>query len=322
MKKRLIYLIVIIWCAFSVEEACAQIKKKQEDAMAKYNEMLLQTYDPNWNSPEAQRERYLEKLWKSHRNYIKFGYNIQSLSKNEEFGGGTWKTEWGFNYSQGHIFYLHKKTLWGKMKLGLDWSIVDINIVRYKDKFFTFGLYPDDLNFSDYYDEDYNYNSIYNVGREPVDITQFEYSMQIGPVVSVNPFGDVKMDMYFKVAPSLSMLKFNEESYFSYGTFFVFGGEIAYKRISFGVEGRWGNTNYHNLYILKYGQEKALSEIVNNHNNWGYNNWDTYSFNDAGNWDGIGVSKEDLANVFYGVNEKVKWKTGSLRFFISIRIGK
>lgn len=322
MNKKLIYLIVIMLCAFSVEEACAQIKKKQEDAMAKYNEMLLQTYDPNWNSPEAQRERQLEKFWKAHRNYINLGYNMQSLSKGEEFGGGTWKAEWGFNYSQGRIFYLHKKPLLGKIMVGLDLCIGDLNIVKYKDRFSTFGLYPEDLSFSDYYDNIDNYSSEYIVKKESTDITQLEYSLQIGPAVSVNPFGNVKMDMYFKVAPSLSMLKFNEESYFSYGTFFVFGGEIGYKRVSFGVEGRWGNTKYDNLYILKYGQEGALSDIVNESIKWGNSNWDTYSLNDGGNWNGIGVSKEDLANVFYGVNEKVKWKTGCLRFFISIRLGR
>lgn len=322
MIKKLIYLIAVIWCALSVDEAYAQIKKKQEDAIAKYNEMLLQTYDPNWNSPEAQRERHAEKFWKGHRSYINLGYNMQSLSKGEEFGGGTWKAEWGINYSQGYIFYLHKKPLFGKMMLGLDWSIVDFNFVKYKDKFNTFGLFPEDLNFSNYYNDIYDYGSGYNGDRESVDVTQFEYSMQFGPVVSVNPFGNVKTDLYFKVAPSFSMLKFKEENYFSYGTFFVFGGEIGYKRVSFGVEGRWGNTKYDNLYILKYGQEGALSDIVNESIKWGNSNWDTYSLNDGGNWNGIGVSKEDLANVFYGVNEKVKWKTGCLRFFISIRLGR
>lgn len=39
---------------------------------------------------------------------MNIGYVTQSLTRQEN-GGGTWKSEKGFNFGQGRTFYLHKK---------------------------------------------------------------------------------------------------------------------------------------------------------------------------------------------------------------------
>lgn len=76
---------------------------------------------------------------------------------------------------------------------------------------------------------------------------QAEFGMQFGPSLTINPFNHLKLSGYFRVTPSYSVFYDSNDVFGSYGTFFSAGGAISYKAISFGIEGRWGNTQYKSL---------------------------------------------------------------------------
>ena len=72
--------------------------------------------------------------------------------------------------------------------------------------------------------------------------------MQIGPSITINPVGHLKISGYFRYAPCASILYLDSEVNCSFASFFVCGGAISYKAISLGVEGRWGSAKYKNMF--------------------------------------------------------------------------
>lgn len=109
--------------------------------------------------------------------------------------------------------------------------------------------------------------------------------MSVGPSVTINPVDELKANIYFRVTPSMSMLYAAEEFSTSYGTFFSFGGSVAWKAISLGLEGRWGNVKYDSMFDLG-----ELDDLA----------------------DGDGYSSS-------GDEPSAKWKVGSMRFYVSLR---
>ena len=73
---------------------------------------------------------------------------------------------------------------------------------------------------------------------------QLEYGMQIGPSVTINPVHHLKVSAYFRVTPSYSMMYLDDSFNSNFALFYSFGGSVAWKVISVGVEGRWGQAKY------------------------------------------------------------------------------
>jgi hypothetical protein len=122
-----------------------------------------------------------------------------------------------------------------------------------------------------------------NIGRH-----QFEYAMQVGPSVTVNPIDHLKINAYFRYAPSFSGILIDDEFSCNYASFFVTGAAISYKVISVGIESRWGKAKYKNFSIDDFNEEDM--------------DVDNPEWNDV-------ISKS-----------KRKFKTNSVRFYISFRI--
>ena len=78
---------------------------------------------------------------------------------------------------------------------------------------------------------------------------QFEYGMQIGPSITVNPIHHLKVSTYFRFQPSASIMLLDDEVYYGFVPFFKFGAVVACKSMSLGVEGRWGGTKYHGVSV-------------------------------------------------------------------------
>lgn len=180
------------------------------------------------------------------------------------------------------------------IKFGIDWTFYDLNIAMYKDKFGVFGCNAEELGYGDYYYESDRGSLSISEGdvSVPLDMFQMEIGTLVGPSVTINPLSYLKTSFYFRVAPSYSMLVVNEEVYHNYGTFFTLGGSVAFKAISIGIEGRWGNTKYKNI---------------------DFGNW-----LDEESWE----NGSDLGHIFREKNNMTNWKTGSMRFYISFRLGK
>lgn len=87
-------------------------------------------------------------------------------------------------------------------------------------------------------------------GMHHIDI-----GLHVGPSISINPVDHLKLSVYFRFVPSYSMLILNSELYQSFTPLFTYGGEISYKVIGIGIEGRSGNAKYTDMLAQIEGAE-------------------------------------------------------------------
>lgn len=169
------------------------------------------------------------KIWKKRSKYFNLGYVNQSLIF-KDLGDEKLKNDFGVSISWGKTYYLHKKPLLGMLKFGLDWSWVDLNYSKY-----TISEIDDPYS-----------DPVGGIVDETIDIGnhQLEYGMQIGPSVTINPVHELKISLYFRLTPSYSMMYLDESFNSNFALFYSFGGSVAWKVISIGVEGRWGQAKY------------------------------------------------------------------------------
>lgn len=240
----------------------------QADNTAQKVDSLQQVINMLSSKVQAQEyDKRNEEVWKNRRKYFNIGYVNQTLT-HEDVKGLEWKSDYGFSLSSGRTYYLHKRPLFNMLKFGLDLSIPDITYVKYSSPDF------------------FKKEQITNDNDDIVDLGmhQIDLGVHIGPSVTLNPVDHLKLSTYFHFAPSASVVILDDEVNTQYVSFFTFGGAIAYKAISLGVEGRWGSANYKSLSI---SDEEDFDE--------GY---------------------EDV-NLFS--SDKNRLKTKSVRFYISFR---
>lgn len=256
-------------------------RDQQIDSLRQAVAMLQSQLDSQQQALDKVEEDELNrKIWNDRAKYFNIYYVNQSIS--QEDIDGTWKNDFGVALAMGKTFYLHKKPILGMIKFGIDWSYFDLNFAKYTD---NWGFFNGDAEYyggGNYYYDDYAY------GIEPEDIYQAEIGTAIGVSVTVNPYDHIKAAGYFRVVPSYSMLYAAEDFSGSYGTFFLAGGSVAYKAISLGIEARWGKAKYDSM--LNLDDLDDIDESMSDD--------DIFE----GNYDGSS-----------------KWKTGSVRFYISFR---
>lgn len=73
---------------------------------------------------------------------------------------------------------------------------------------------------------------------------KMEYSMYVGPSISVNPWNHLIISAYFHAMPTASCLIQNDTFSYGFGCAMSAGVSIAYKCISVGVEGLWSKIKY------------------------------------------------------------------------------
>lgn len=176
-----------------------------------------------------KNEELDRKIWKNRSKYFNLGYVKQSLVF-KDFGDEKLKNDFGVSISWGKTYYLHKKPLLGMLKFGLDWSWVDLNYSKYT------------ISES----EEPGSGSAGDIMDETIDIGnhQLEYGMQVGPSITINPVHELKISLYFRLTPSYSMMYIDDSFNSNFALFYSFGGSVAWKVISVGVEGRWGQAKY------------------------------------------------------------------------------
>lgn len=172
----------------------------------------------------SMHEKRMNEVWKRRAKYRNIAYGVQKLKSNR----ADMKSDMAFGLTIGRTYYLHKNPIAGIMKFGVDWSYVDVNFAKYPD-------FPTSENVSNPPD----------VELADLGIMQFEVGMGVGPSLTVNPVGQLKLCLYFHVTPSYSLMMQNYELHHHYATFFNAGLSVSYKIISIGFENRWcGATNY------------------------------------------------------------------------------
>jgi hypothetical protein len=193
-------------------------------------------------------------VWRK-RKYVNLSWVNQTLSDPAR-PGAEMKSDIGASFAAGRTYYLHKTPIAGIMKFGLDWTQFDLNYARYSDGTLFAYAYPatkaDDGGFDDIVTDDKAIASLLtgDWGKNQVDL-----SMHFGLSLTINPVDFLKINGYYRFAPTLSGLIAKDAEvdvedgtyYGGYGSYWVAGAAISYKVISFGVETRWGQTNYRNI---------------------------------------------------------------------------
>lgn len=128
------------------------------------------------------------------------------------------------------------------IKFGIDATWFELSYAKYSepDVFAEGGSYTRAYNdyssgYEDYYEEDFD-----------LGIHQIDASMHVGPSVTVNPVGDLKVAAYFHYVPTYSMVVIDDSFGQGYVSNFAFGASVAYKAISVGIEHRWAKKATYN----------------------------------------------------------------------------
>jgi hypothetical protein len=219
----------------------------------------------NADAQTVKSEQHIDKVWKHRSKYLNIFYGQQTLKNNST----EMNSDIALALTFGRTYYLHKKPIAGLMKFGLDWSFVDLN----------FAKYPDLPNSE-------SVKSTSGAGLTDLGIMQFEVGTSIGPSFTINPVDQLKLNLYFHVTPSYSIIVQNEELYDHYATFFNVGFIVAYKAISLGIETRWNSATYYDGVAMK-----RIGEV----------------------YDSMGNFHDPFENY------ATKMKTNTLRFFLGFR---
>lgn len=206
---------------------------------------LLLASTVNAQYTEAQPD-YSQSAFKRTK-FVNFGY-VSSTIKPEN--SPKWGSNYGFSFSNGNRYWLHKTPIAGMIKFALDATWIDITytnlkVMTWEEEYGGSTRY----GYDDYYDDDDEFSEI-NIGSH-----QLEIGLGIGPSVTIAPFTaaqnqlkDLRGTLYFHCIPSFSGIFMDQGDgmKLNYGIvpFLKFGGCINWKALSFWVEGRWGSANY------------------------------------------------------------------------------
>lgn len=247
MRKNLLFLLFFATCGnflFAQSEDFPENPNVESDSL----KMVVQQLQEQISEKDAElqemkdMERY-EKVWDKRKKYMNVGYCIMNLD-----GMPVPESKFGFSYSMGRTYYLHKKPLAGMIKFGLDFSYLDVTVASFDNsngKGLSFGGDEEALEI----DLKRNY---------------FDYTMQIGPSVTVNPIDQLKVSAYGRFAPSASFITMNDYAYVQFVPHFTCGLSVSYKVIGLGIEGRWGKANYKGFSLdedsMEFGEDNINDE--------------------------------------------------------------
>lgn len=148
-------------------------------------------------------------VWQKRATYLNVGLVQQDLSG--DLLDNTLTAEQGFGLSWGRTFYLHKRPISRVFKVGLDWTWLDLSAAQYAAE--TSGD-----------------NGIF----------QADAAMQIGPSITVNPFGRVKLAGYAHFVPTYSSILVHDQMAYGFVKFYNYGATLSWRLLSVGVEYRKG----------------------------------------------------------------------------------
>ena len=198
---------------------------------------------------QVEKVNRLEKIWKR-KKYIKIGYATPSIERTdgEEM---EWETDFAISLQKGKTAYLHAKPLWGMVKFGIDYGFLDVSYAKLKLKNKRYvsssGSIGSGSSNADGFDEivsDDPNGSILDAVGIKLGMHKFEYTMHVGPSISVNPWNHLIISAYFHAIPTASGLVQNDTFSYGFGCAMSAGISIAYKCISVGVEGLWSKIKY------------------------------------------------------------------------------
>ena len=241
MMKKLFWLVLstVILTGQSIfaQEADSEVQSSQrEDSLL---QVVNELSDRVQKTEDAARN---ERIWKKRAKYFNIGYITNQTLTDKVDAEAEWKSDFGVSLTFGKTYYLHKKQVLNMIKFGIDATWFELSYAKYSepDVFAEGGSYTRAYNdyssgYEDYYEEDFD-----------LGIHQIDASMHVGPSVTVNPVGDLKVAAYFHYVPTYSMVVIDDSFGHGYVSNFAFGASVAYKAISVGIEHRWAKKATYN----------------------------------------------------------------------------
>lgn len=225
MKKYLITLCLIISMTFYGHLLYAQNISYQDSVQHRLDSLENVVKALSSSVQKTQKKEKDHSVW-SRKRFTAIGYATQTLTPAY---GNELKSDFGVTLTSGRAVYLHKKPLFGKLKFAFNWGS-DISYTKYKN-----------------YKEEYNYSAADEMEIQDYGLHQCDIGILVGPSITFNPVGHLMISGYFRFVPSYSMLILNDDINSNYASFFTYGGEISWKAIGIGVEGRQGSAKYSSL---------------------------------------------------------------------------
>lgn len=237
MMKKLFWLVlstsILAWQGVFAQEVNpeAQTSQKEDSLQQVVSELSSRVQKVE----ESSRN---ERIWKKRAKYFNIGYIANQTLTDKQDADAKWKSDFGASLTFGKTYYLHKKPLLNMIKFGIDATWADLSYVKYSE--------PDEFADDGRNNPSYNSNSYYEEEESDFGIHQIDVAMHVGPSVTVNPVGDLKVALYFHYVPTYSMVLIDDTFGHGFVSNFAFGASIAYKAISFGIENRWANKATYN----------------------------------------------------------------------------
>ena len=199
----------------------------------------------------------LEKRW-NRKKCWNIGYSVPTLERRD----GTfmdWEADYAVSVKNVRSLYFHKKPLGGMVKIGLDYSFLDITYSKLQLKHIEGVAAGEDTSFpsdpsapsvSDGFDEIVSEDPSgsvldllgFNLGMHKLDQT-----FSVGPRITVNPIDHLMVGVYFHGGFTLSGIFENDNFSYGFGHTLASGLCVSYKVIGVGFEYLWGKVKYNQV---------------------------------------------------------------------------
>ncbi len=197
---------------------------------------------------DMEEEQRFANIWKR-KKYWKFGMGNPSIERTDG-DAMTWETDYSVFIQQGRTAYFHSKPLWGMVKFGLDYGFLDINYSKLKLKSYTSATTSSVVGggsstggFDEIESEEPDGSALSALGVD-LGMHKLEYSLHIGPSISINPWNHIIVAAYFHVMPVASGILEDDNFSYGFGVSMAAGASVSYKVISVGIEGLWNKIKY------------------------------------------------------------------------------
>ena len=258
MKK--INLLAALLLAFTASTALAQTDSATVAMQNKLDSLQKNVATLQEKETARTQTEYDNAIWKR-KKHISISFSTQNMEDADNPLTMKYKSQSGFNLDWGKTIYLHKKPIAKLMKIGLDWSWINLSFAKYKS---GSGIHINSLagDYSDYDDNDdgYGYDDEDDDFIADLDLGVYSLSagMSVGPSFTFAPFYNTGKGLqhllaqtYFHVTPSYTGIIMTEdgetEAYHGYTTYFNWGINVSYKFISIGYEYRWGKSRFNQM---------------------------------------------------------------------------
>lgn len=129
--------------------------------------------------------------------------------------------DFGIGITLGRTFYVLKKPIVNMIQVGIDWTYIDLTYTKYKK------VHLEDM------DDGSKFSLTPFFGDQHA-----QYSMAVGPSITVNPINHLVVNAYLRYMPTCSAIFNSKKANFAYASGCQFGMTAGWKAFHLGFETR------------------------------------------------------------------------------------